>query len=195
MAEEWIPTQVAEWTSGGGMACWTVQAQRPDGTTHLHVFPQATLEWRMAEYQLDSIDEALDMILHEPHATDPMDPLLARDDSAVRRGMVTRTPGPVLDYDPIRLHNADTIDDAREAQRIRIADAKESRVRIVTPTSEPDPLDMIRQRHGCTQDGIRAKTELVDQARRAYRGETAPPVDNIILDTEAHERPLETDRA
>lgn len=195
MADEWTPIEVTEFTARSGAPCWKVQYLRPDGNAYWHVFPHATLEWRMAEYQLDNVDEALDMILHEPHASDPMDPLLARDDSAVRRGMVTRTPGPVLDYDATRLHNADTIDDAREAHRIRIADAKESRVRIVPPTSEPDPLDMIRQRHGCTQDGIRAKTELVDQARRAYRGETAPPVDDIILDTSAHERPLETGRA
>ncbi|MFE4671123.1 hypothetical protein [Streptomyces sp. NPDC056723] len=195
MAEEWTSWSVAEWTSGGGMACWKVQSQRPDGTTHIHVFPQSTLEWRMAEYGLETVDEALDMVLHEPFATDPADPLLARDDAALRVGMVTRLPGTVEDYDTIRLHNADTIADAREAQDIRVADVKTGRVRIVPPEGEPDPLDIIRQRHRCTDDGIREKAALVDAARRAYRGEALPPADDIILDTAAHERPLETGRA
>lgn len=195
MAEEWTPVGAAEVVTRSGVACWHVKHQRPDGSIHGHVFPQSTVEWRMAEYELEGIEEALDMVLHEPFATDPEDPLLARDDSALRVGMVTRLPGPALDYDTIRLHNADTIADAREAQNIRVDDAKTSRVRIVPPEGMPDPLDIIRERHGCTDEGIREKTALVDAARRAYRGVTAPPVDDIILDTEAHERPLETDRA
>ncbi|MGW8679667.1 hypothetical protein ACWGNN_01115 [Streptomyces sp. NPDC055817] len=195
MAEEWAPVDVTEVVTRSGVTCWQVQHQRPDGDIHRHVFPQDALEWRMAEYGLETVDEALDMVLHEPFATDPADPLLARDDAALRVGMVTRLPGAAEDYDTIRLHNADTIADAREAQDIRVADVKTSRVRIVPPEGEPDPLDIIRQRHRCTDDGIREKAALVDAARRAYRGEAAPPADDIILDTTAHERPLETGRA
>ncbi|MGW1949048.1 hypothetical protein ACWCRC_32590 [Streptomyces sp. NPDC001940] len=193
MAEEWAPVDVTEVVTRSGVACWQIQHQRPDGDIHRHVFPQDALEWRMAEYGLESIDEALDMVLHEPFATDPADPLLARDDAALRVGMVTRLPGAVEDYDTIRLHNADTIGDAREAQDIRVADAKTSRVRIVPPDGQPDPLDVIRERHGCTDEGIREKAALVDAARRAYRSEAVPPADDIILDTSAHER--ETGRA
>lgn len=174
MAEELTPTAVSAWTSRSGLACWTVAYQRPDGTMHDHVFPQSTLEWRMAEYGLDSVDEALDIVLHEPWALSPMDPLTARDDPALRAGMVVRLAGPHLDYEPIRLHNADTVSDARDAHRIRIADAK-TRVKITVPKGKTNPLDMILERHGVTADGVRAKAALVDLVRRQYRGEALPP--------------------
>lgn len=195
MAEEWAPVDVTEVVTRSGVACWQVRHQRPDGDIHGHVFPQDALEWRMAEYGLESIEDALDMVLHEPFATDPADPLLARDDAALRVGMVTRAPGPVLDYDTIRLHNADTIADARAAQNIRVDDVKASRVRIVPPDGLTDPLDVIRERHGCTAEGIREKAALVDAARRAFRGETASPVGDTIFDTSADEHSRETGRA
>jgi hypothetical protein len=119
---------------------------------HGHVFPQSTLEWRMAEYGLDSIDEALDVVLHEPWAITPSEAWLIPADAATRQGMVTRTKGSAVDYEPIQLHNADSIDDAREAHRMRIADAK-TRVHIVKPKGKTDPLDAIRARHGVTDDG------------------------------------------
>jgi hypothetical protein len=187
MAEELTPIRVTEWMSGGGVPCWRVAHQRPDGRIHEHVFPQTTLEWRMAEYGLPTIDEALDVVLHEPWAIDPADQMLARDDAATRQGMVTRVKGPVVDYEPTRLHNADSIDDAREAHRIRIADAK-ARVHVVPPKGKPDPLDTIRARHGVTDAGVREKAALVDAARRAYRGEAPTPQPDIVFDPEAHQR-------
>lgn len=190
MAEDLTPVEVTAWTARSGTPCWTVAYERPDGSTHIHAFPQGTIEWRMAEYQLDSVDEALDIVLHEPWATDPMDPMQARDDAAVRVGMVTRIPGPIEDYDPIRLHNADTIDDARVAHRIRVADAK-ARVQIAPPAGASDPLDLIRSEHGVTPAGLQAKTLIVDQARHAYRGETASTAAPITpLDDTAQRRTL-----
>lgn len=156
-----------------GAQIWMVSARKPDGTIHAHAFPPAAIEWRMAEYGLDTVDDALDMVLHEPWATDPLDPLQARDDAAVRQGMVVRAPGPGVDYEPIRLHNADSIDDARTAHRIRIADAK-TRVTVKPPKGKPDPLDIIRARHGVTDEGLRQKAALVDATRRSHRGEAVP---------------------
>lgn len=187
MAEELVPIEVAERTSGSGTPCWMVTYRLTDGSTHGHVFPQETLEWRMAEYGLDSIDEALDVVLHEPWAITPSEAWLIPADAATRQGMVTRVKGPAVDYEPIQLHNADTIDDAREAHRVRIADAK-TRVHVVKPKGKPDLLDVIRARHGVTDDGIREKAALVDEARRAYRGELPQPKPDIIRDPEAHRR-------
>lgn len=174
-------------TNGQGVPIWLVSMLKPDGGVHCHAFPPSAIEWRMAEYGLDSVDEALDVLLHEPFATSPSDPLQARDDAAVRVGMVVRTPGPVVGYEPIRLHNADTIADAREAHRIRIADAK-TRIQVVAPKGRLDPLDTIRQQHGVTEEGLRQKQELVDAARRAVRGETVRPTPDIIRDPEARQR-------
>lgn len=167
-------------TNGQGTPIWIVAMLKPDGTIHCFAFPPSAIEWRMAEYELDTIDEALDMVLHEPWATSPMDQLKARDDSATRVGMVVRTPGPVEDYEPIRLHNADTIDDAREAHRLRIADAK-TRVHVKPPKGKADPLDAIRSRHGVTEEGLRLKTALVDAARRGVRGEPVPDETRRVL--------------
>lgn len=177
-------------TTMQGTPIWMVSMRTPDGTIHAHAFPPAAIEWRMAEYGLDSVDEALDVVLHEPWATDPLDPLHARDDAAVRQGMVVRARGPVIDYEPIRLHNAETISDARTAHRIRIADAK-TRTRVTPPKGKTDPLDVIRAQHGVTDEGLRQKTALVDAARRAVRGETVPPEPDILFDPQAHQRTVQ----
>lgn len=191
MAEELTPVQVTAWNSSSGIPCWTVTYERPDGTKHQHAFPQSTLEWRVAEYGLDSIDEALDIVLHEPWKIDPVDPLLARDDAAVRQGMVMRTRGAAVDYEAIRLHNADSIADARTAHRLRIADAK-TRVHITAPKGKANPLDTIRASHGVTTEGVRLKGQIVEQTRRSYRGEPVAPQPAFTF---APETPKETTRA
>jgi len=154
--------------------------EKPDGTIHCHFFPPSVIEWRMAEYQLVSVDEALDMVLHEPWATAPLDRLRARDDAAVRHGMVVRKSGPAVDYEPIRLHNADSIEDARTAQRMRIAEAK-GRIKVVPPKDSPDPLDLVRGQHGVTEGGLRLKAALVDAARCGVRGTPVPEETRRIL--------------
>jgi hypothetical protein len=177
-----------------GTPIWMVSMRKPDGTIHAHSFPPSTIEWRMAEYGLDSVDEALDIILHEPWAADPTDPMQAREDPAALVGMTVLQAGAAA-AEPIRLHNAPTIADAREAHRLRIADAK-TRIRITSPKGQQDPLDIIRQQHGVTGEGLRQKAALVDTARRAVRGETTPHKPDIVIDPEAHVRPVkETSRA
>lgn len=190
--DEYVLQSAEQATNGQGMQIWLVSMVKPDGSLHCHAFPPSAIEWRMAEYGLDTVDEALDVVLHEPWATSPADPLKARDDAAVRAGMVVRTPGPVEDYEPIRLHNADTIDDAREAHRIRIADAK-TRIQVVAPKGKRDPLDTIRHQHSVTAEGLRQKAALVDAARRAARGETVRPEPDIIVDPEARRRSVKED--
>jgi hypothetical protein len=178
--DDYVVQSAEKMTNGQGVPIWLVSMLKPDGTIHCLALPPSAIEWRMAEYGLDDTDEALDMVLHEPWATSPTDPLQARDDAAVRVGMVVRTPGPVEDYEPIRLHNADSISDARAAHRLRIADAKK-RVQVTAPKGREDPLDAIRQQHGVTEEGLRMKTALVDAARCGMRGEAVPEETRRVL--------------
>jgi hypothetical protein len=176
-----------------GTPIWMVAMRKPDGTIHAHSFPPSTIEWRMAEYQLDTVDEALDFILHEPWATDPTDPLRGANDPAARAGMVVHA-GKGGAVEPIRLHNAPTIADARAAHRLRIADAK-TRVKVTSPKSKQDPLDAIRGKHGVTDEGLREKAAVVDAVRRAARGETPQPPPSIIIDPDSRNRVKEAGRA
>jgi hypothetical protein len=181
-------------TTAQGTPIWMVSMRKPDGTLHCHTFPTSTIEWRMAEYGLDTVDEALDIILHEPYATDPTDPIQGRQDPAAKVGMTVLRAGTAA-AEPISLHNAPTIADAREAHRLRIADAK-TRILITPPKGKQDPLDIIRQQHGVTGEGLRQKAALVDSVRRAVRGEPAPRNADIVIDPESHTRTVkETRRA
>ncbi|MFE8961736.1 hypothetical protein [Streptomyces iakyrus] len=180
-------------TTAQGTPIWLVSMRKPDGSIHAHAFPPSTIEWRMAEYGLDTVDEALDIILHEPWAADPTDPILGRQDPAMKAGMTVQRAGAAAE--PIRLHNAPTIADAREAHRLRIADAK-TRIRITPPKGKQDPLDLIRQQHGVTSEGLRQKAAFVDSVRRAVRGEQAARTPDIIVDPESRTRIVkETSRA
>ena len=167
-------------TNGQGAPIWLVSMLKPDGTIHCHAFPPSAIAWRMAEYGFDAVDEALDVILHEPFAADPMDRFGKLADPAVQAGMLVRLPGASAD-EPIRLHNAPTIAAAREAHRLRIADAKK-RVQVKPPKGKTNPLDAIRRQHGVTADGLRVKTALVDAARCGVRGEPVPEETRRILD-------------
>lgn len=92
-----------ETRNGGLVELWRVVLQRPDGTTALHMFPADTLEWRAAEYGIDPADRdlLLDVVLAEPWMTDG------------------------VDYThPRALHNAETIDDARQFHLARVAEVK-----------------------------------------------------------------------
>ncbi|NUT50094.1 MAG: hypothetical protein HOV94_22705 [Saccharothrix sp.] len=189
--DEYVVQSAEKTSNRQGQLIWLVSMLKPDGTIHCHAFPPSAVEWRMAEYQLGDVDEALDIVLHEPFATNPADPLQARDDAAVRVGMVVRAPGRALDYEPITLHSADTIKDARDAHRIRISDAK-TRVHVKAPKGKPDPLDAIRQ-YDVTDEGLRQKAALVDAARRSVRGEAPTPQPDIIFDPEVRHRGMKED--
>ncbi|MCI3246300.1 hypothetical protein [Streptomyces spinosisporus] len=145
-------------TTSTGTPIWMVTMRKPDGSIHCHTFPPSTIEWRMAEYELVNPDEALDIVLHEPYLPDAP----GRDDAALRVGLVTSTRP---DAEAITLFNAASTADARAAHRLRVADAKTSRVQVLPPSGEEDPLNVIRANHGVTARGIRAKRERVDIAR------------------------------
>lgn len=169
-------------TTASGAPIWMVSMRKPDGSIHCHVFPPSIIEWRMAEYGLDSVDEALDIVLHEPYAVDPLDSFRASAgrDPATQAGMTVRLAGKGA-AEPVRLHNAPTIADAREAHRLRIADAK-TRVHVKPAKGKPDPLDAIRQQHHVTEEGLRIKAALVDAARCGVRGQPIPEETRRVLD-------------
>ncbi len=133
---------------------WQVTYDTGDGT-HAHQFPKSTLEWRAAEYGLDDPAEILDIILHEPYV--PPEPSPAP---------VSVTSPPVRAAQPekarVTLYTTTTTEQARAAHRKLIGQVKAERVRIEPPATGPDPLDVIRTRHGITAEGRRAKAAAVD---------------------------------
>lgn len=148
----------AQLRASRGELYWLVHKIASDGAGHGHAFPPETLEWRAAEYGLTDVDEILDIILHEPYMPDEPD----RDDAALRAGLVTSTRP---EAEPVTLFNAASTADALAAHRLRIADVKETRAHVRPPGKGKDPLDTIRQAHGITEAGLRAKREAVDVHR------------------------------
>lgn len=137
----------------GTTECWAVHQERPDGTTHLHVFPADTLTWRAAEYGIDPADTTtlLDIVLHEPHLTDPdtYDPPAAQ---ALRQRAGHTA--------PVTLATARSRDEARQAHLARIEYTKATRTHVVSggpagrAAAGGDPLDIIR-RHTVHPDRAR----------------------------------------
>lgn len=161
MSEPRIPVHTVDWVSERttrGEPRWVVHTVDQDGNGSGTIFPKDTLAWRAAEYGLTDVGEILDVILHEFHLPDAPGP----DDAAARVGLVTST-GP--DAEPITLLNAPSTTDARAAHRLRVADAKKTRARVVPPARGKDPLDVIRTNHGINPEHIRALREAVDVHR------------------------------
>lgn len=136
---------------------WYVQYEMPEGL-QTHWFHKSTLEWRAAEYGLDDVAEILDIILHEPL----MDPEEER--GATVESLLHPKPKAARAADnlPATLYTATSTAEAREAHRDRIK-ATKTKTRIVA--TKGDSLAVIRDRHGITVDGLRAKREYVDARR------------------------------
>jgi hypothetical protein len=133
---------------------WVVNYDAPDGTPWAHSFPVGNLETLMAEYGLDDPAEALDVLLHDPHAWAWIGTLDPRDDPAAVAGWVTTD---LPDAEPVTLFNARSTTDARGAHRARIAAVKEAGATAVV---DPDgllaevlsmPLDDAKQRDHAEQ--------------------------------------------
>lgn len=187
MVQEYVPVQVDEYTTGG-VECWRVLYDKPDGGQHIHVFPKMTLDARAAEYGIDPADTGtlLDIVLHEPFTPQPGDDLFdeAADPAADVVGKVpalesrgtTRAGQPTAPW----LFNADSIEQARRAHLARIAHCKANLVRVAAPRSAragqeaADPLDVIRQAHRPDHQLIASIREDVDKTRRRLRGERVP---------------------
>lgn len=154
---------------------WRVRTADAEGHIHEHIFPHVTLAWRAAEYGIDPADTQalLDVILHEPLLPDLDDPSEAAKDPAALAGMTVparQARGPVRKGDPVpvRLHNADTIDDARTAHLLRISAIK-STVRVDPPERGPNPLKPILDT-AVDPAQVADFASRVDQTRRRLRG-------------------------
>lgn len=174
-AEEYVLERVMEGRVGvDRIPVWHVIYTKPDGSKHHHTIPKMAINWRMAEYELDTVDEAIDWVLHEGWAVDPANPNEVRPDPAREFGMVTRMSrkSPEL---PMTLMTAPSIAQAREAQRMRIEDAK-TRRKAVKPkkvkgasgaAADPvDPLDVMRQTHIVSVEDVQDKRLRVRAARQ-----------------------------
>lgn len=177
--------------------CWRIQTTDGDGRTHDTILPQVTLAWRAAEYGIDPADTAtlIDLILHEPFLPNLEDPNAAAADPAAKAGMTVparRANGRTRkgDPEPVRLHNANTIADARAAHLLRI-NAIKNTVRIEAPAGRgaDNPL---RQIHDTVVDPtvVARLVDRVDAARRKYRGERIPrtPQPDVPFDDTVHRR-------
>lgn len=134
----------------GQIRVWQTTDTGESGTTTFH--PDAITS-RMAEYGLANPREALDVILHEPHATAWFQPL---DDTAAAAGWVTST-GP--DADPVYLYNAASTAEARAAHRCRL-DASP-----VTVVDTYGLLDQLAAAHPVDMTLYRRCQENVDTTR------------------------------
>jgi hypothetical protein len=147
--------QQPQMTADGAEPLWGVHQVKPDQTTHLHIFPHNTLEWRCAEYGIDheDLDTLLTVILHEPFIPDPGDPLVWQDETALAVVQETAdlptcwTPG-VSDQTRLQAHLARI--DAVKAHRVQVQDAprkdRQAALRYVGSrrVADPTPLDPIR---------------------------------------------------
>lgn len=100
-----------------------------NGERMLHTAPVDAVEWRVAQYGATE-EEAVRMLLAEPFIPHPMDPN-AGEDPAAAAGMVVDdvagTPrAPVIVVAPVHLGNAPTVEEAKEAQLLRVAAAEEA---------------------------------------------------------------------
>lgn len=174
-------TEVGEYHPNPDTPCWYVDLQRPDGSLRRNVFPKSTLAWRAAEYGIDPNDtEALlDVVLHEPFAPHPDNPLTAGADPVLAAGLlspalVSRGTTRAGDLVPTTLYTAETTEKAREAHLMRIAHAKMEVVRIQAPKGgRPDPLAPIREA-GVDRTMVAEFAARVDEHRRRLRGEHIP---------------------
>jgi hypothetical protein len=169
-AEEYEVEAVMETFGKDETPLWRVIFKKPDGTYHDYIFPQSTLEWRAAEYDIDPEDtEALlDIVLHEPFKAP-----INKDDPALAAGYVSpavlASKGTRIgDLEATTLFNAETVQDAREAHLLRIQHAKQNRVKIVPPKAKgkKDPLDKIRDKHKTRDSQVENKRVAVTKARR-----------------------------
>lgn len=174
---------------------WHVLYEDPHGDTRGHIFPKNTLAWRAAEYGIDPTDTEtlLDIVLHEPFAPHPDDPLTAADDPAAAAGLTSPAPvarGRVRRGDPVptTLCTAENTEKAREAHLLRIEYAKANRARIRSPKGKNDPLAVIHAL-GLDADDVAELAVRVDENRRRVRRDSGaappPPPDQTVIERAA----------
>lgn len=192
-ADEYTVQAVSEYWPNPDTPCWAVDMIKPDGTGHRHVFPQFTLEQRAAEYDLDptNVDLLLDVVLHEPYAPHPDDPLKGEDPAAaagmLSPALVSRGTARKGDLVPTTLYTAPDAATARAAHLLRVEHGKAHNIKVAGPKGKKDPLDVIRSNHGIDPARVAAKARAIHQRRLVAQGRVAPTPLTPNLDVkEAH---------
>lgn len=129
----------------------TADLTQDDGTTILfeYTFPDDTLEWRAAEYEIDptDLDTLLDIVLYEPHL-------------------------PADDQPELSLHHAPTVKSARDRHLARIEAILGTR-----PGNRPAGFDPVREEIKrivpINSHAVQIKAAFVEQSRAAIAREKA----------------------
>ncbi|MFF4552702.1 hypothetical protein [Streptomyces sp. NPDC001422] len=182
-ADEYIIQAVSEYWPNPETPCWAVDMIKPDGTGHRHVFPKVTLEYRAAEYDIDptAVDQLLDIVLHEPYAPHPDDPLKGEDPAAeaglLSPALVSRGAARKGDLIPTTLYTAPDAATAREAHLLRIEHGKANNVRVHAGLrkGKTDPLDVIRRNHGVDPARVAVKARAIEHRRLVAQGRAPQP--------------------
>jgi hypothetical protein len=179
-ADEYTVQEVSEYWPNPDMPCWAVDMIKPDGTGHRHVFPQFTLAQRAAEYGIDpaDVDQLLDIVLHEPYAPHPDDPLKGEDPAAaagmLSPALVSRGTARKGDLIPTTLYTAPDAATARAAHLLRIEHGKAHNVRVSAAKGKKDPLDVIRANHRIDPAWVQTKAHEIHRRRLVAQGRAAP---------------------
>lgn len=183
--EEYVLEGVSEGVVGSGTAVWHVLYRKPDKTIHQHTILKEAVNWRMAEYELTDIDEAMDMLLHEPWVRDD-------DDTDIPGALRATADGREV---PVGLYTAGTVQEAREAHQRRVAYVKQFRRRVANPMAAAakdgnaiDPLDVMRKTHVVTVEDVAEKRIRVRALRQGFgldsdkpRAIVRQPSDDVIV--------------
>jgi hypothetical protein len=195
MAANYEINDLKEYWPNPETACWMVEATRAsDGQKYRHIFPKTTLAYRAAEYGIDPADTEtlIDIILHEPFAASPDDPVTAPNDPALAAGLtavavVARGTVKVGQQTNVTLFNADSIAQAREAHLLRIRHAKTATV-LTLPQGRPDPLAKLKAAPVDRELVVR-HADAVATRRSLYRGEEPDlPPSTLFDDTHPEAR-------
>ena len=190
MAYEFVIQGVTETLIGGELRhpAWRVDYIKPDigienhwfdGGIHNQHIPKAAMEWRMAEYDFPTVEEAMDLLIHEPWMASVIN--LPETESDMMRAapsiMRTVEVDGILEEEPITLYNAERREDATKAIRTRLSVVKK-RIQVVSANVTrktvsgalvKDPLDVMRTTHRVTRAGVEEKRSFVI-AMRQERG-------------------------
>jgi len=189
MTHEFVVENVVEILIGGdlGHPAWRVDIVKPDigvdghwfnGTLHNQHIPKAAMEWRMAEHDM-GLEEAMDLLLHEPFMTSAMQlPEAEEDMKRISSSTMMTMKIKGIDVEkPISVYNAESVEEATRAVRTRLSVVKR-RIQVVsrvdqdqrklasTGKEQSDPLDVIRRTHNVTKNGIKEKKEYVTALRQ-----------------------------
>ncbi|MER7363270.1 hypothetical protein [Nonomuraea wenchangensis] len=179
------PAQPVLVPDGSAEPLWGVYLVNSAGENGIHVFPNATLEWRSAEHAIDpdDVDTLLDVVLHEGGLPDRSDPLAYQDPGAL--AVIKATAQLPTTFTP-----GVSPDDRRAACLRRIAAVKQHRF-VVTPAAQidrqaalmyvgstreapADPLAPIRDTVRLDPARVAAKRAFLDWQRQSVDQPAAP---------------------